>query len=329
MSDIPTIAVAGCGNIGSRHLQGLARMTQAAHVHGYDPSAESRALAAARVAEMQPGPHLSFTFHDTLAALPEKIGLAIVATGAKPRRALIEALVAEKQVSALLLEKFLFQSHDDHVAVEALLASRGIAAFVNTPRRSWASYQALKSDLASAGPLTIAVEFGRANGLATNAIHFIDLAAFLTGEAGGFDLDGRRLTPLRDASRHAGAVEFSGMMTGASQRGDFLAIRGRPESTNPHTVTIIAEDRRLLVVEASQQLLTSRASAPLAVEASPFPILYQSALTGGIATDILAGRAPALPSLAESARLHRQCLSAFLEALGEPRDAPGRVVPVT
>jgi predicted dehydrogenase len=329
MPDTSTIGVIGCGNIGSRHLQGLARMTAAAAVHVCDPNAASRALAEARIAEMQPGPHLSFTFHDALASMPNHIGLAIVATGAQPRRAVIETLLASKNVGALLLEKFLFQSLDDHAAVESLLAQRGVPAWVNTPRRAWPSYQSLKRDIAAGGPLTICVEFGRAHGLATNAIHFIDLAAFVTEETGGFELDGRLLRPIAEASRHVGALEFSGVMTGASARGDVLTLRGRPDSAGPHTITLVSEAGRFLIFETQQKMLVSRAAAPLEIETLAFPILLQSALTGAVAEDIVAGRQPDLPLFAESSRLHRQCLSAFLEALGEPRGAPGRLVPVT
>lgn len=322
----PVVAVIGCGNIGSRHLQGLARLDRPARIVGCDPLADSRQLSATRFAQMNPGPHLDVSFCESLEDLPDRIDLAIVATSTPPRRAITEALVARRDVKALILEKFLFQSHADHIAVGDLLADRRIPTWVNTPRRAWPVYRQLAADLAGTGGVSIAVEFGRANGLGTNAIHMIDLAAFLTGQSGGFDLDGRRLTPVEGVSRHAGLLDFGGVLTGVSADGHLVSIRGRPGSTEPHVVTILAEDRRLVINEVQQKAYVATAASAWAPVEQPFPIVNQSSLTGEFAAAIFdRGEAP-LPGFAESARLHRQCLAAFLQATGrDPADLEAKV----
>lgn len=329
MNKTPVIAVIGCGNIGSRHLQGLARLTHAAAVYAVDPVETSRKLSAERVTEIGPRNDVSFSFHPGMDTLPENIDLAIVATGSGPRRALTERLLGSRKVTGLILEKFLFRNHADHIAVADLIAAKQVPTWVNTPRRAWPVYRALAAELQAQGPLTIAVELGRTNPLGTNAIHFIDLAAYLAGPSVRFELDGRGLKPQTEASRHKDGLEFSGVLTGRSERGDALVVTSRLDSTAPHLIVIHARDRRLVIDEAREKVLVANTDNTWTMTPDAFPIVRQSSLTNEFAESVVAGAQPPLPDYAESARLHRQCLSAFLQAMGRDPQALDAVVPVT
>lgn len=278
-------------------------------------------LARTRFAEALPPDRLVFELVGNLDDLPSRVDLAIVSTGAGPRRSIVEALVAGREISALLLEKFLFQKLEDYPAVGSLLASKGIPTFVNTPRRAWPAYRALAEEFAGDGVMSISVELNRTNGLATNAIHFIDLAAFLTGAKGGFECDGGRLIPFEEVSRHVGAVEFGGVMTAFSSRGDFLSIRGRTESASPHFISITSNSRRAVIHEIAQQAFIADMASGFSPQMREFPIVRQSSLTGDLAAAILDRGSSPLPSYNESANLHLQCLRAFLTALGGRGDS--------
>lgn len=312
------MAVIGCGNIGSRHLQGLTFFGHAADIHAVDPMPASLDLARQRVCEMPPTPDMTWHYHAGIEGLPRRLDLVVIATGSAPRRRIVENLLEAREVGALVLEKFLFQSRADYAAVGALLATKGIAAYVNTPRRAWPAYAALRKTTMKEGELRIHVELNRTNGLATNAIHFIDLAAYLCGEA--FSLDGRGLHAVEGVSRHAGMLEFGGFLHGSSPRGDRLSLSGRTGSTAPHVIVITSDKRRILLHEAAGKAFIATAESQWAPVESPFPVLRQSELTGGVAADILLKSVSALPSYAESAKLHLSCLEAFLEAQGRPRD---------
>ena len=323
----PVIAVVGAGNIGSRHLQGLARARFPATIHVVDPTASSLALAQSRVEEISPQAALEFRYASDLSALPETIDLAILACGAAPRRTLIEQMLASRQVGAFILEKFLFQSLGDHVAIGALLEARCIPTWVNTPRRAWPDYRVLAEQLKDRGPLTMVVSQNSGHGLATNLIHLVDLLVFLIGRYHGFRLAGRELRVDASASRHVGAIEFSGNVYGYTPRGDVLVIRQPVDASIEGRIEIIGNGLYIAIDEKDSRITQSDLKGVVAV--APFQCLYQSELTGLIAQDILQTGSCNLPDYAQSASLHRECLKAFLEAMGRDRDDEQAICPIT
>src|SRR5947209_4742456 len=131
-----TVALIGAGQIGSRHLQALARLE--ADITVIDPSSASldRARELAGKSDIR--------YATQLDQLGPAIDVAIVACSARERRSVVESLLAGRKVGALVLEKVLFQKIEDYEAVGALLKERGVRAWVNCPRRLWPFYQALR-----------------------------------------------------------------------------------------------------------------------------------------------------------------------------------------
>src|SRR3989344_1898284 len=88
------IMIIGAGNIGSRHLQALARVPQPLAITVIDPSPESLKIAQKRFEEIpQAAPH----HIQYQAAIPEAAGaidIAIIATTSSHRRAALESLPA-------------------------------------------------------------------------------------------------------------------------------------------------------------------------------------------------------------------------------------------
>ncbi len=201
-------------------------------------SADARKLAKSRVAEISPPEHLQFSYCSSLDELPATIDLAVIsATDVHAGRS-FEALLGRLMCAHCVLEKFLFQSHVRIMNLSGLIAARKVPAFVNTPRRAWPVYRQLAAELGKAGPVSIMVELNRTNGMATNAIHFIDLAAYLTASPDGFAMDSRNLQAVEGVSRHAGAVEIEGLLQGVSARGDCFSIRGQAAVFAPHVIVI-------------------------------------------------------------------------------------------
>lgn len=327
----PVVVVVGCGNIGSRHLQALAAMKEPTLVYGLEPNLETQALARSRFHEVSPegvGRHelrLTADWED----LPAQADVAVVATGAGPRRVLAEKLLERVRLKGLLLEKFMFQRHVDYETFGALLEGGGTPAFVNTPRRVWPGYRWLKPLLEGRGPLSIHVQTGARNGLASNAIHFLDLAAFLADAPEGFALSGAQLQPVSGASRHAGLAEFTGVLSGFSARGDHFSHRSRLDTVERHVVWIEARDLRLVIDELEGVVRISSAEEGWAWSQKPFQLAQQSRLTNLFAEAVVSGDAVGLTPYAESARLHRQCLSAFLSAMGENPQDHEALCPIT
>lgn len=321
------IAVVGCGNIGSRHLQGLTSFGRPARIWAVEPDAAALDLSRRRVAEMSADDRLSFEFCESPSALPTHLDLVVVATSAGVRRAVATRVMDGREIGALILEKFLFQSIADLDEFGDLLARRGIPAFVNTPRRAWPIYSELRKELGDA-PFTMVVDLNRTNGLATNAIHFLDLVAFLSGCGGEMTLDGRDLRPVEGVSRHAGAVDFHGTLRGVTATGCDFVLNGRIDGNAPHAIALLSRDKRILIAETLQKAWVADGASGWSPGERAFPIMRQSELTGRIAAEIFDGGTTSLPGYAESAKLHRLNLEVFLQAMGKPVP-PSTVVPIT
>jgi len=174
MTGAPEILVVGGGNIGSRHVQGLARATRPLAITVTDPNPDSLKLAADRFAEAPKAADHKLALAASLDAAPAVADVCIVATPAGPRPQIVERIARERRARFLILEKFLFQARADYGAAERALAEAGIPAWVNCPRPMWPSYRQARAEIAGDGPVALHVVAGRAAALATNAIHFLD-----------------------------------------------------------------------------------------------------------------------------------------------------------
>lgn len=308
------VAVIGGGAIGSRHVQGLARLTRPTRIHAVDPSEAARALCARRFGETTQGPDVVLSLLGDARDLPERLDFAVVATPAAVRLDALEALLGGRRVGRVVLEKFLFPRRVDYVRAESLIEAAGVEAFVNTPRRLWPGYAALRARLDGRGPVSVSVETSRRNGLASNAIHFLDLAAYLGAVEGGFRLSGAGLEPRPDAARRGAAIEFAGLLEGRSAAGDVFSHRSLLDDDRPHSLVIRARGFHAEIDEIGGSIsVISDSEATDKPYRSAFAPVMQSALTHK--TMEVPADAAGLPTYAASALLHRQCLEAFLEAM--------------
>src|SRR5438105_962294 len=109
---VSTVAVIGVGRIGLRHLQGVMSVGDA-EIWVVDPSSDALTRARAEftgVAEHRVPP----TFATDVRDLPASIDVAIVATSADIRRAMVEDLLHGRDVRHIVLEKVLFQRLADY-----------------------------------------------------------------------------------------------------------------------------------------------------------------------------------------------------------------------
>ncbi len=313
-SDPSTIALIGAGNIGSRHLQGLAGGASPIEVYVVEKDPVAAGLSRDRLNEalLRTGKK-NMTCHwlDTIDGLPDGLDVAIVATGSMPRREIIEILVKRAAVRFLILEKFLFPRPEDYPQIQALLADRGITAYVNTPRRCWPAYRRLLDRIPANSPVRLDVGISSRNGLATNAIHMIDLLGFISRDSVSFEFGGDRLLPSQKGSRHHGMVEFEGTLTGGSSRGDVFSMSAVPSDEAEDFIHIEVGGRVFKIDEAAQKMSIADGDA---IDTTDFPIVYQSQLTGTVVDGLLENGACDLPAYAVSAQYHLECIEAFMNA---------------
>jgi len=233
-----------------------------------------RSVAAARAQ--------SSLFTHAIADLSERIDVAIIATNSDVRLAVLQELVEKKRVGALILEKVVFQSDAEF----ALASTLGAPAWVNCFRRALPGFADLRSQLRGE-PWSLSVE-GGAWGLGCNAVHYLDLCAFLA-DSDEFAVDAA-LDPKILASKRPGFVEFTGRIRGTCGNHGFEFV-AHPGSAEPPKVRIGGR----------------------AIDETSLPL--QSELTHLLVEEILATSRSSLPTLAQSRAAHAPLLELFTRHL--------------
>ena len=116
------VALIGAGQLGSRHLQGLAKSSIEFSIEVVEPFQKSREVAKQRYEEIETNPKVkSIDFFESIDQLSSKIEIVIIATNADVRSKIVKELLLKKSVKNLILEKVLFQTVEEYHDVEKLL----------------------------------------------------------------------------------------------------------------------------------------------------------------------------------------------------------------
>ena len=316
------VALLGAGQLGSRYLQGLAAVTQyALRIWVCDPRGEARERAWVRWCEVggeETGHEVRFV--DQVEDLPREIDLAIVATTADLRPGVVEALAGRARVRYWILEKVLAQSLEDLERLRAAVAgSEG--CWVNTPRRLMRWHRELKRRVEEAPSLRVE-RSGLQWGLLCNAIHFLDLVAWMTGEEVVTVRRGDAGLRWVEAKR-PGFLEAEGELEIRFSGETVLSLSVDPEAAGG-TLTLVGGDEVYRLDEA-QGKGWSPLNNPLDGQ-----LELQSQLTAPLVERLLAHGTCDLPTFEESAPLHEQFLKGVLHEwnLDHPH-SPATSLPIT
>ncbi len=305
------IAIIGAGQLGSRHLQAMSLLDVSANLYVLDPNLDSLGRAETRLQEIGYNKKLlNVRYVNEYAQLPSKFDAAIIATTSDVRRNAIECLLAQSEVKYLVLEKVLFQRVEDYTKVLALLNEHNVSAWVNCPQRTWEIYKDLATKLEPGETIEFNVS-GGGWGLACNAIHYIDLFAFLTKQ-NDVTFSTERLVSDISVSKRAGFIEFHGTLTGSVSRGDYLALTCYPARNAPVLVQVLSNSRRYIVKENQRSVLISNAADDWLWVEHEFSVPFQSQQTHKVIKELIYTDRCQLPSFHESMSLHLPMIEAFL-----------------
>lgn len=322
------IAVIGCGQLGSRHLQALMKSEYAASIEVMDPSPDSLNTARERAGQIPQNPNIQeVKYYSSLEALSEQIDLAVIATNSNIRAEIVKELLQRKKVSNMIIEKVLFQKIREYGEIARLLKAKKVSAWVNCPRRLYPFYQNLRDILSKEGPLSYCLQGGEW-GLACNAIHFIDHVAFFNGcHDVRFDTSG--LDPKILESRRKGFIELTGTIHGAFADGSRIILHAHSGSAAPHIIGIVGKNVQVMVDESKQKAHIARAEKNWTWEEEPFRVLYQSEMTHLAARDILEKGKCGLTTYENSQKLHVSFIAALLKFISKVKGEKTSVCPVT
>jgi hypothetical protein len=296
------VLIAGAGQLGSRYLQGLAKVAEPLEIWVFDPLEGALTRAEERWKEMQPSAEHAVRYVSSLDALPNSMDIAIVATTADVRAVLVAEIDRHADIRYWVLEKVLTQSVGEIAQLQAAL-SGGKSAWVNTPMHMWPLYRNIRALCPGGAP--IEANFEGFRGLACNSIHYVDFVGRWNGAAViGVDtsgLQGKWYLGKRD-----GFYEIDGEIL--IRFADGSKLRVASERSN------LGYKAKLRVGSGEWEVSEAECSARC-VDGRTISggVAFQSQLTAPMVEAIFAGSPCGLPTLAESAQQHTFFLNALLE----------------
>ncbi len=229
----------------------------------------------------------------------EKFDICIISTNAEVRAKVTLHLLRNCTVRNIIFEKILFQKELDFTLISNKLNEKNISAWVNCPRRTFATFKEIKKSL----DLNKGVEMyvtGNKWGMASNAIHFIDLFSFL--------IEKSNITITK--------TEFSNNLFESHRKGNFYEVNGLIEIIlNNNKLVISCDDNNetLLEIKINNGLCDHRINE---LEGSwlkningnkkleKYNLTNQSDLTGNLIDNLINYNSCSLVSFTESCNHH-------------------------
>lgn len=319
------VLIVGAGQLGSRHLQALRNTKHNLDITVSDPSLDSLKVARERYESLpEVGKH-QIQYVENLPGTGSW-DLAIVASNAAPRRMILEKMTQQLQVKNYIVEKILFTKLADYDWAEQASHTVLKNAWVNCCMRQMPIYQEIKKDLKDQN-FNFAVT-GSNYGLVTNAIHYLDYAAWLAGTT-DYTLETNLLDPQAIASKRKGYLELNGSLRARFKSGAVAQVSCFADGSLPITVEVHSKTQRYIVLEAERKALFWNAEKNWAREEKEAIIPYQSQLTMEIVNSFHDGKTCSLPTLQESIKIHLNLLKPLKEFLIQTKQTQTEELPFT
>lgn len=297
-----TVCVIGAGQLGSRHLQALKGVSLPLNIIVVDPFPQSYSMAKERYDSIEKGKYdHEISFYSSVVELPKYIDLAIVATNSDVRAHVINQTLKISKVENLILEKLLFQKKRDYDTVGELLQKNKTNTWVNMSMRTMPFYQGLQKDFINSS-ITYLVT-GSQYGLITNAIHYADHIAFLTGSH-DFTVNTDYLDPKPIPSKRKGFLELNGTFVVRFKNGSHGNFVCYPAGDSPVVVEVYDDKNRYISKESERKAWHASARKKWQWQEIDTEIPFQSQMTIKLVESILKKGTCLLATYEQSAKTH-------------------------
>ena len=302
------IILVGCGKIGSRHLQAIAKLSHEVKVDIVEPSYDSQNLAKLRLKEITyDETNHEFFWYKSVNELKKTGDLVVVATNSIGRADLILELI-NKGNTRFFIEKMVCQSVNEYNLLLKKMKEYGGIGWVNTNPRCFKSYKKIKEILQDMKVISLSVKTNSKNGLGTNAIHYIDLFSWLV-EDNKIILNGESLLDeLLPNKRGQNFKEFSGAITGTTKNGSSLSLTFLPNLNDEMIVEISTNKLKIVIDETNGKITTYGDTRDYNLE---FNYEHVSSTSIHIIDGILKNDKCLLPTLNESFNVHSELFRIF------------------
>jgi hypothetical protein len=318
---IKKITIIGCGNIGSRHLQAIAKL-KSVEIHIVEPNKKAKSLAKSRLKEISNMSDDNLFWYENILELKIQSDLTIVSTPASGRLEIINRLLNLGH-SRFLIEKMVCQSSNEYKSLNEQMQLFNAKGWVNVSRRYFISYQNIKNLFQNNVPIHMSI-IGGNFGLGSNALHFIDLFSWFTGDY-KIKLNGDLLTDkILPNKRGDDFVEFAGMIVGNSSNNSTFVINSLPFDI-PITINIINNEHHLIINETNNQIYDITNS----VNNLKFQTEYVSDTSEKIIHDILENDNCELPTIQNLSYIHSELFEIFNQHIYKITGIKKTLCPIT
>jgi len=302
------ICLVGCGNVGSRHLQAIAKLPFGIEVDIVEPSSDAISLGQKRLDEIDYNKKThSFAWYDKLEEIKEYYDLTIIATTAIGRADLLINLL-ELGHKKFLIEKMVCQSNSQYEKILSRFKEKNAIGWVNTNPRCFESYKKLKDYFRESDIIQFSVTASNVSTLATNTIHYMDLFSYFV-EDYEIEMNGEYLLEkIFPNKRGNDLMEFAGTVIGRNKRKSTIVLTFLPCENIPTMVDIVGIDKHIMIDESNQKLFDFVNPENSELE---FKFEHASSLTTKITEDILTNNHCDLTTLENSFILHKEIFKMF------------------
>lgn len=315
------VAIIGAGQLGSRHLQGLKLASSPLSITVMDSNDESLNVAKERYDAVSPIGEKNINYVNSIDKLPLELDLVIIATGSKPRAAIVQSLFNHATVKYLVLEKVLFPSLADYNNVGRLLKDKGVRCWVNCPRRMFGMYKQIKETIDPTKPIYM-TNADEDWGLCCNAIHMIDIFLYLTEET-SYTVETKFLNDKIEDSKRGGYIEMTGTLKVTTSKGNELTLISEKDFKG-EKIFMIENDHNMFVISEGEGKWSMNGNT------NQYSMPYQSQLTGVLADELLKTGGCSLTPFNKSVEYHKPFIEAMLAKYNAIKGTPdNKILPIT
>jgi hypothetical protein len=310
-----SILIFGLGQLGFRYFQGVLKFNPSLDIFLYDLDISNYDKCRKYSNEIK---HIhNINYLNNINDLPNKVSIVINVITAKYRADSINMISKLAKVDYWIIEKVICQNELQLDTIKDSILELN-NAWVNTSRRSWNLYSTLKTFLNINIPKKMYVK-GKFQ-LACNAIHFIDLFAFLTKE-NLVSINISNLDKNWYKSKRHEYYDIFGKLTCIYSKGSQLEIISEKNLAFKLEIT----DDNTWQINEERGLINKNGNFHMQIS----DILLQSDSTEYLLKDLLNFNTCKLAPLTESLELHRIYLNAFSEHWSQYGIDDINILPIT
>lgn len=319
------ILLVGCGNVGSRHLQALAKIPFSLKIDIIEPNPSSKKLGLSRLDEISYNKKtkiISWYNHYTSEIINSD--LVIISTLAKNRVNLLIKLIKNGH-KRILCEKYVCQSKNQYEKIIKISKTNKVKIWVNTNPRSFNSYVKLKKILSQNKPINLTVYSNSQLGLGTNIIHYLDLFCWMNDDC-NVRLNGSFLNKLLPNKRGNDFVEFSGTVIGHLKNNALFVISFEDCYSKTALVKFSNIINEFCIDETNQKMIKIKNYTS---KIENFSFEHASTMTKLFAIDILQNDCCTLPTITESYIPHLEIFRIFNHYINNNSKRNVKLCPIT